>query len=473
MPPADYLARPGTSPRASVSGATEPKADLLLYALAAMIFTYVWRVQDLFPALAVIRPTILTLGVALAVYALDRDPRRQLGLIGSTIVGLMVALHVVILVGLPASLVPAGSVVFFVKELLPTLLFALLLVAGVRGVRDVEWLALVNLVGALFFTLIVYVRYDVGEDGRWGGLVYYDSNDLALLIVSTIPFAVMFMRRGAGVGRRAFALAAFGILVLALIKSGSRGGFLGFVVVLAYLLVRYRAVPARVRMFSVVAGVLLLALAGTEKYWGLIQTLLNPRQDYNWAGGAYYGRMELWKRGLGYVADHPLLGVGVGAFPVAEGELSEVARKRMSSGLPVKRSVAHNMYLEVAAEAGLPALLLFVAMLAVALRAAAVIARAPPSRGATEREPALGHALVASLIGYAVCGFFISAEHFSYLYMVLALVAGLLKLHRMRMPIPHLAEPRYRPSAQRAYATPGAALQDAPAFGHPAADPRA
>ena len=436
--------------------AEEPRADLLLYALAAMIFTYVWRVQDLFPVLGFVRPTILTLAVASAAFALDRHPARRIGHVGSTIVGLALALHLVILIGVPASLVPFASFVYFVKELLPTLLFAFLLVASVRGLRDVEWLAMANLAGATFFSFIVYVRYDVGVDGRWGSLVYYDSNDLALLIVSTMSFAVLFMRREYGNVRRWFAVAAFAMLVLALIKSGSRGGFLGFVAVLAYLLLRYRALPARLRVLSVVAGAVLLAFAGTEKYWGMMQTLLNPRQDYNWSGRAYDGRMEIWKRGLGYLADNPALGVGVGAFPVAEGELSEVAKKRLSSGLPVKRSVAHNMYLEVAAEAGIVALVLFVAMLAVALRNAAWMARWRLPWGAPARESGLGHAFVASILGYAVCGFFISAEHFAYLYMVLAFVAGAVKVMRARVPGVGVV---LRPAALRGFAPSGAMVQ--------------
>ena len=60
-------------------------------------------------------------------------------------------------------------------------------------------------------------------------------------------------------------------------------------------------------------------------------------------------RIEIWKDSLRSITKHPLLGVGIGNFPVVVGE--DLARAKAGSS-------AHNLYLHIAAELGLPALLL-------------------------------------------------------------------------------------------------------------------
>lgn len=60
-------------------------------------------------------------------------------------------------------------------------------------------------------------------------------------------------------------------------------------------------------------------------------------------------RIEIWKDSLRSIIKHPLLGVGVGNFPVVVGE--DLSRAKAGSS-------AHNLYLHIAAELGIPALIL-------------------------------------------------------------------------------------------------------------------
>ncbi len=59
-------------------------------------------------------------------------------------------------------------------------------------------------------------------------------------------------------------------------------------------------------------------------------------------------RLEIWKETLNSIVKRPLLGVGIGNFPVVVGE--DLARAKAGSS-------AHNLYLHIAAEMGIPALL--------------------------------------------------------------------------------------------------------------------
>lgn len=60
-------------------------------------------------------------------------------------------------------------------------------------------------------------------------------------------------------------------------------------------------------------------------------------------------RIEIWKASLQSILKHPLLGVGIGNFPVVVGE--DLARAKAGSS-------AHNLYLNIAAEMGILALLI-------------------------------------------------------------------------------------------------------------------
>src|SRR5690606_35149757 len=116
--------------------------------------------------------------------------------------------------------------------------------------------------------------------------------------------------------------------VLAIVKSGSRGAFIGLIGVGLAMLFTYRVVRWQHRLMMTLAAVGLLAVFGGNTYWALMKTILNPTADYNWSGGSETGRMEIWKRGMGYMAANPLLGVGVRCFSVAEGTLSERAAQQ-------------------------------------------------------------------------------------------------------------------------------------------------
>ena len=223
-------------------------------------------------------------------------------------------------------------------------------------------IALVNLYGALVYTTVVSLFFRVGSDGRLGGLIFYDANDFALVMVCTIPFAIYFLGKGQRRSRRIAALITMAMIFTAMVKSGSRGGFIGLIAVMLYVLLRYRAIPSRVRLAVTVAGVVLFFGFASDKYWTSMGTILHPQNDYNYSDNV--GRVEVWKRGVGYMIHNPIVGVGVTAYSVAEGG-SDLARSLAAEGKGFKWSVAHNSFLETGAELGIPGALVFIGILVV------------------------------------------------------------------------------------------------------------
>lgn len=126
---------------------------------------------------------------------------------------------------------------------------------------------------------------------------------------------------------------------------------------------------------------------------------------------------------------NPLFGVGAGNFPTAEGTISVVARNA-PIGKGVKWYEAHNSFVQVGAELGVPGLLLFVAMLASAFRMLAVVRRTV-QRSTRDRSPppaALAETLQASLVGYVVGGFFLSLAYRDLLLVLLGIVVAFWKV---------------------------------------------
>ena len=135
--------------------------------------------------------------------------------------------------------------------------------------------------------------------------------------------------------------------------------------------------------------------------------------------------MSIWGRGIGYAADRPLTGVGVGAFNIAEGTISPLARQQ-EYGKGLKWSSPHNSFVQVLAETGAVGFVIFLAILFYAYRAAARLARASLGRSRRARRYGeLAQAHAAAIAGYVVSGFFLSQGYAPYLYFVIGMIIGL------------------------------------------------
>lgn len=394
------------------SGATGRGWDLLLLCVSAYILTSVARLHQLFPALDVIRPVSLSGVLAIALCLVDRAPRYRVGVLRLAATRYVLALLAWMALSVPGALWPGGAfatVVDFIK----TVLIYLVIVTAVRSPRDIERLTLVYFVGAVIFAAVVLTRtkFELAVEGRMERLYFYDSNDFATYTMTALPLGLYFASTHRRVLMRCLAWAGVGVLAVGFIWSGSRGGFLAFLAVIAYFLLRYTAVQRSWRWSAVaVIGIVVAATAGNQ-YWSRISTVFHPTEDYNLT--AEQGRIQVWRRGVGYMMQHPLLGVGAGNFPRAEGTISPLlGRNPLGRGL--KWGPPHNSYLQAGAELGVPGLIIFAAFLFSVFRALAAV-RAEP----------LARSLTASLLGFAVGAFFLTLAYQDMLYTLAAMAVGL------------------------------------------------
>lgn len=426
IPP--VAASPETLGRVRTGSESKPfPADLLIWMIGGSLLAYIWRIQDIFPVFAALKyPLLLTVGT-LGIYVLNEDRRRKIETIRHPIVTMVAVFTLLMAASIPTSLLRGYSLNLFLQDHLRSLLLMAILIASVRCFKDIERYALWFLVGGVIFNQFVQRKAELGAEGRLVGVAYYDANDLGMMIVMSIPILLYFLVRGRP-SVRILTLAALVLYILVFLKSGSRGGFLGLVIVGGYLIFQFHAVSKSARIGTVAIVAILMTTFAGDQYWNTIQTILKPEEDYNMQSDD--GRMEIWKRGLGYMTDRPITGVGYQAFPVAEGTLSQQAQRQMY-GVGFKWSAAHNSFIQVGAEIGVPGLIVFVTLLWKTFFTARRIGSRRDPDGKVPDEAVMGQALAGSIVGFVVCGFFLSQAYACTLLFFFAMVVALEKVCNM------------------------------------------
>lgn len=430
------------APMTATAATTWPRQPwgALQIALAMVVMLQVWRAHELFPGLAVRGLPILATVTAVALFALSNGLGRRLNSLNHPIVRAAFGILALVALSVPGSLYPGGSANFLLKDYLRSVILMLLIAASIRGLTDLRRYAWLQLAGVTLFSAVIVARAQMGADGRLRDVAYYDVNDLAMLIVCTLPLVLYLWREPAALWSRALLAAATVFLMVTLGKTGSRGGFLGLVTMGGYLLLRLRGVSTVQRVTAVALLAILLGTVASDKYFDRIETMLHLREDYNWSGKSETGRMEIWQRGISYMVDHPVLGVGAAAFGTAEGTLSPEAVARRHYGQSFKWSAPHNSFIQIGAELGVGGLVLFIVLLTGAFRTLGRLRRAPAREIAV-----LAQILTASLVAFLVTASFLSQAYSAYLYTLLGMILGLARLVSLatpRMPDGALARPQ-------------------------------
>jgi len=384
--------------------------------------------HELFPVLLPLKPVLVAAMLAIVLYLLQQVGPRRIARLRSPATTCLLGLLLWSALSVPGAL-NRGVAFQAWTDFARSVVMGLVVAGSVRRVRDVERLSFVYFGATVVYTAVVLSRFQLGADSwRLGKLYNYDANDFATLIATAMPLGLYFVLAQRRLWVRVLAVAGLAVLAVGQIRSGSRGGFLALLAVVAFVLLRFTTVPARSRLAGLVV-ILAVALAtASDQYWSHMQTIVHPAQDYNMTSDA--GRTKIWKRGLDYMAGHPVLGVGANNFPVAEGTISPLA-KLQERGIGVRWGAAHNSFIQVGAELGVPGLLLFIGWIASAFASLRRVARPSPNAGpaATDRSR-LAPSLMAALGGFAVGAFFLALAYPDMLCTLAALAVGLVKSAR-------------------------------------------
>jgi O-antigen ligase len=376
------------------------------------VFTFLvyFRPYELFPSL-----TWLSKGAFIvAVMTLAVFIPAQLGLENRITarpreVKLVIALLVTGLLSIPLALEPPRAVQSFIEFFKVVAMF-IVMVNVLRTEKRLKALIQLVLFASCVLSLAALNDYAQGnlalQGRRIAGLIgglFSNPNDLALHLVTMIPISLGLVLGSRSVFSKVFYLICALLLTAGMVATFSRGGFLGFMFVIGFLVWKL-ARRNRVIFGSLAVTLILAAIALTP---GAYRSRIATTRD-----DSAVARTDDLKRSILVAARHPLFGVGMDNYIL----YSNVNK------------ATHNAYTQVASEMGIAALLLYLGFLITPFNRLRSIAEASTT---DKRKPPvyyLAIGLQASLVGYMVISFFASVAYLWYAYYLVAYAICLRRL---------------------------------------------
>jgi O-antigen ligase len=275
-------------------------------------------------------------------------------------------------------------------------------------------------------TLINYVTGNTLYGRAIWNQIYQNPNFLGaitLLMLGLVLAIATVKTQDARVRRATTAFAPVVLLIILLTQS--RGVFIGLLAGFGPpLLARLRKRPSG--MAPVLAGLAVLAVLVPAASWQRLESITSltstigetPKSRPSTqadtpvylkvAADSARDRFEVLKAGLHIAASHPVLGVGVGCY--------REANERYAPELGERD--AHNTYVSLAAETGLPGLLLWLGLVG------SVLAQVRSRRAQLVADDRLIQVLwiERAVIGFLIAGFFISFANLTVFYLFLGIL---------------------------------------------------
>lgn len=204
--------------------------------------------------------------------------------------------------------------------------------------------------GALF-NYYIYGETLFGR-AKWN-YVFNNPNDLAALSILQLSMALGFLSlEGRGLVRKATIL-GLAVIPLVILLTRSRGAFLGSVVFLLMVVLGHRK-RGKAIIITACFAALVIAIAppdvlnrvrGIQALEGGTENLEQVDEE-----GSAFQRYEIWKVARTMIAEHPVVGVGLGAYP--QNHERYALRPQFNTTARGQRDT-HSTYLNLAAETGI------------------------------------------------------------------------------------------------------------------------
>jgi probable O-glycosylation ligase (exosortase A-associated) len=252
-----------------------------------------------------------------------------------------------------------------------------------------------------------------------GGMLA-DNNDFALALCMGIP---MLLQLGFAERRTILRRTMIGIvplMVLTIVATHSRGAFLALATTAFVLIWRSRN---RVAGFAVCTLVLVAGLiAAPKSYIERISTIRTYQAD-----GSAKGRLDAWKVAGNMVLQRPLLGVGYEKFQ------GNYKRYDPAEGAGTMARVTHNSYLQIWAECGTPAFLLYLMLIGLSFLDLWALRAQASRRYHSSWILSYVTMFEASLAAFVVGSFFLNRAQFDLFYHFVAIIVVFGRIARLAM----------------------------------------
>lgn len=311
---------------------------------------------------------------------------------------LLLILFVYLCICIPGSIWVGGSYDVVVNGFLKNMLAVLATIFAITTVTRLRRMIVIQTSAML--TMTVLALGQSRQSGRMFGVgnMFSDPNDLALNLCVILPFCVALAITSRRLAAKLFWIGGSGLAVTGIISTYSRGGFLALVALTIAMALQYKMKARTFVLLLVVTAALwsiTSVVAGKSSYFARLITITDPQSD---ATGSAEIRQDLLQKSLQVTLQHPLLGVGPGQFPTVSGSWH----------------VTHNTYTQLSSEAGIPSLLIFIALAVLSFKN---VGKVHESRDRDELWQ-FSAALHCAMVGYFVGAFFLSTAYWLLPYLL-------------------------------------------------------
>ena len=308
-----------------------------------------------------------------------------------------------------------GHSIDFLKEFSKGIILYLGLSLFLSSEKDFKYLARIMLFSAATLSL-TSLTAGVSESRVSVGSMY-DPNDISMVLIVCFPF-IFWILSNEKIIIKVFSVITVAASCIRIISAQSRMGFLGLIFL--GLLFTFLPVSAKTgiikRIIAVGAVSLLLMIFCTDTYRDRMQSIFTGNSTGS-------GRTVVWKRALKMVSEKPIFGVGPGAFSSAygrklsAGEFELVGDSHYDHGW----KTAHNTYILVMTESGLPGFFFYCALILSTLVSLEKNRRRYKINGNSCRPlQHMASTLELSFLTFLFCSFFLSANNSPILFALLA-----------------------------------------------------
>lgn len=398
------------------------RTTLAYRTLVLFTFVYFVRPEDFIPGLRYLYLARVLGAITLLalIFGVKRSERGKIPTEGK----ILIVLFVQMLLTIPTSFWRGGSADIVVNRFSKGVIVALLIPLVVTGVKELRRLLFIQ---AAAITLVTFASILVHRtlDGRLMGVqsgILENPNDLAINIAINFPLCMGFLFAAKkGLPKLLWTAGLFCIL-FGVVATYSRSGMIAMAITGLICLWEFGVKGKRFALVGVTAILAVLAcgaLVATPRYFNRLASLVVTADPSEVGTGtmeshgeaSLEARTQLLKDSLRLMAQHPIFGVGPGMFPAVTGGWH----------------VAHNTYTELGAEAGVPALVLFLALLITAGRRIRKV-RKMPGYAADPSIRLWSSALWAGLAGYAAGAMFASTEYTLFPYFLVGYICALYQI---------------------------------------------
>ena len=428
---------------------------VLLYAMSKRPFVAVgmWLWTSLFypnawvyGMAAGVRYNLLFAAVAILGYlAWKPKPKVRFGLLGGLVITFFVwtTISSIFTVGLP---VVVWDIWGRLAKIVLLFVFVLLVLEKKLHVDFMLWCVVLS-VG--FYANVEGLKFIASGGhhkiaGMWGH-VLSDRNELAIAFVMTLPICYYLLHEYGSRWRlaRLGLLGTIALLVIAVIGTQSRGGFIALLALGAYMFIK--SDRKLIMGLAIVILAVFVAQLASNEWMARINSIESADQD-----NSFMGRVVAWKLSFIMAMQHPMFG---GSFKSLEylPNWLELSRHFGSyswfytgDAVPATNyaRAAHSVYFQVLGEHGFVGLLMYVSILFIAFRKASRISRLARAMNAPSWLPTLATMLQLSIFVFALGG---AALSFAYFDLIFAIIGLVLVLETRVFPATCAASPQPGP----------------------------